>query len=904
MDYHTLSAAETLAAVKSDRNGGLSDAAAKKSAETFGKNVIEKKKGKGLFGRIGEALAEPMILILLFSFAITFGTNLGRALKTGSGDFAECFGILAAIALSVGITLFMEGSSQKAFAALSVMYDKVTVKAIRNGKILPLAKDEIVVGDILLLSGGDKVLADGRLIESRGLTADESSLTGESVPVGKDANVRLPAATPLAERKNMLYSGTFIAAGEGKMAVTGVGTHTEMGQIAGELSVKKDGKSPLNQKLERLTKTVTLIGACAAALVIAVSAARLFLSGGATFESLTDVFIEGIVLVVAAVPEGLPAIVAVSLALNMMKLAKENVLIKKLVATETAGAVSVICSDKTGTLTENRMSVVKVCATGRGAGSEAAKEALYQNFCINSTADLLREEGKYLGSGSEGALLAEYEKKTGKNYMDLRKSARITDRVPFSSDTKCMYTSFAYGGGVRTLVKGAPEKILALAEPDAARRRKIDSAVAAGEREGKRVLAFAHADGGRESARFVFDGFAVIADPVRAEAYEAVRACKRAGIEVKMLTGDNILTASAVARELKIMSKESEAAEASALEDMDDDELKAALKNIKVVARSTPVAKLRIVKALKESGEVVAVTGDGINDAPAIRHADVGIAMGVTGSQITKESADVVLLNDSFATVVKSVEFGRNVYKNLQRFILFQLTVNLSAVLFIVLSLFTGSAAPFNTLQLLWINVVMDGPPALTLGLEASDRSVMDGKPVGRTESIVGKKMLLRILLNAAYMAGALLLQAKYNFLGASAAERGGAIFTLFIVFQLFNAFNSRGIGAESAFARLKNNKTMPLTFALTFLIHVLIVQVAYKAFGIAPLTPGVWVKTVLAASTVVAISEGYKAVYRMTRASGNDAKRKKVRKKAPPRRILREEKHRIKIYGSDNVYR
>ncbi|PWM72392.1 MAG: calcium-translocating P-type ATPase, PMCA-type [Bacillota bacterium] len=885
MQVHTRSAAEIAAAFRSDINGGLSDAAARKNAETYGKNVIERKKGKSLFGRIAEALAEPMILILIFSFIITFGTNLGKALKTGDGDFIECIGIVGAICLSVGITLFMEGSSQKAFAALSVMYDKVSVKALRGGKIVLLAKDEIVVGDVLLLSGGDKVLADGRIVESRELSVDESALTGESAPVKKDATARVAENTPLAERKNMLYSGTFIAAGEGKMIVTGVGSHTEMGQIAGELSVRKDGKSPLNQKLERLTKTVTIVGACAAALVIIVSAVRLFLSGTASFESLSDIFITGIVLVVASVPEGLPAIVAVSLALNMMKLAKENVLIKKLIATETAGAVSVICSDKTGTLTENRMSVVRVC-TGETcyAPEDVAKEALYQNFCINSTADLIQEKSglRYGGSSSEGALLAEYEKKTGEKYSDMRKKAKITHRVPFSSDTKFMITAFVHGGGVRTLIKGAPEKVLPLSDLSYARKQKIIASIAAYEKEGKRVLAFAHADDLKsENARYIFDGFAVIADPVRGEVYDAVRVCKKAGIAVKMLTGDNILTASAIARELKIMSDDGEAVEASVLEDMDDEELKAALKRVTVVARSTPAAKLRIVKALKESGEVVAVTGDGINDAPAIRHADVGIAMGVTGSQITKEAADVVLLNDSFATVVKSVAFGRNVYKNLQRFILFQLTVNLSAVLFIVLTLFTGEPAPFNTLQLLWINVVMDGPPALTLGLESPSASVMENKPVGRTESIVGKKMFFRILLHAAYMAAVLLLQSKFNFIGASAAEQGAVIFTLFITFQLFNAFNSRQVGKTSAFADLKNNRLMPLTFGLTFLIHVFIVQVAHKAFGVSPLSFGVWVKTVLAAATVVLISEAYKAVYRLMSAEKNDGKRKKVFKKA-----------------------
>ena len=884
MVYHAENAQNVIDHFKSDVNNGLGAAAVKENALKYGANVLKKKKGKGFFARIGEALAEPMILILIFSFVITLGTNIGKALKTGDGDFIECIGIFLAIALSVGITLFMESSSEKAFAALSDIYDKVSVRAIRGGEPVLLTKDAVVAGDILLLSGGDKLVADGRVVESEGLSADESALTGESAPVKKSA-APVHIGAPLAERSDMLYAGTFVASGEGKMIVTGVGQKTEIGAIAGELSVKKDGKSPLNQKLARLTRTVTIIGALAALFVIIVSTVRLFLSGTASFESVMDVFISGIVLVVAAVPEGLPAIVAVSLALNMIKLARENVLIKKLIATETAGAVSVICSDKTGTLTENKMSVIKICTTEYCyAPEEIVKEALYQNFCINSTADLIREKNmRYSGSSSEGALLAAYERSTGKNYADMRRRANVVGRVPFSSDKKYMSTSITFGGRVRTLIKGAPEKIMPLTDLAYRQKQRMSDLLKKYASEGRRVLAFAHADTKRidESAPFKFDGFTVIADPVRKEVHEAVRLCKKANIKVKMLTGDNILTATAVARELKLISGEEEAVEASAIDKMSDAELALALGRISVIARSTPATKLRVVKALKNSGEVVAVTGDGINDAPAIRHADVGIAMGVTGSQITKEAADVVLLDDSFSTVVRAVEFGRNVYRNLQRFILFQLTVNLSAVFFIVTMLLLGYPAPFNTLQLLWINVVMDGPPALTLGLESADESLMKNKPVSRTASIVGGKMFARILLHGVYMAVVLLLQVRFNFIGASYEEQGAVIFTLFVSFQIFNAFNSRQIGKKSAFSGLKNNKLMPLTFGFTFLIHVLIVQAGYRMFAIAPLSAAVWCKTLFTAASIVLISETYKAFYRLAKGKNSTLKDKKLFKKA-----------------------
>lgn len=842
---------------------GLSAAAVADSRKKHGANVITKKKTKGLFSKIIEAVTEPMMLILMFSLVITVGTNIGKFIKSGEGDFAECLGIFLAIALSVAITLFMEGSSEKAFAALGKIYDNISVKVIRDGKTALVPRQDIVAGDIVYLSGGDKIVADGRLLHSESLTVDESALTGESVPVRKDAAAVLPSSAPLAERKNFVYSGTFVTGGEGRMLVTAVGNSTEIGQIAGELSEKKDGVSPLNRKLNKLTKIITIIGGVAAAVVLALSIVRLALYGAVTFESVTEAFIGSIVLVVAAVPEGLPAIVAVSLALNMMKLAKDNALIKKLIATETAGAVSVICSDKTGTLTENRMSVIKICTSEFCfTPDKFTKDVMFQNFCANSTADIIRgKTPRFQGSGTEGALLAAYEKATGKDYAAYRDSFNIISRVPFSSDTKVMRTVIAMGGGERLLIKGAIERVLPLTDLTFAQRQKALDAAKVYEAQGRRVIAFAHGDGG---GAVKYDGYAVIADPVRKEVYEAVKQCKKAKIKIKMLTGDNINTATAIARELKIADGAAQAVEADALMRLNDAELKKALEKVTVVARSTPAAKLRIVKALKESGEVVAVTGDGINDAPAIRHADVGIAMGVTGSEITKEAADVILLDDSFGTIVKAISFGRNVYRNLQRFILFQLTVNLSAVMFIILSLVTGHGAPFNTLQLLWINVIMDGPPALTLGLEGADAGLMENKPVGRDKSIVSAKMLARIILNGTFMAFVLIMQTAFNFLGCAEREKGAAIFTLFILFQLFNAFNSRRLGKESALTGLSKNKLMPLTFGLTFLIHVLIVQVGFKLFGISPLPLVTWLKLIGTASTVFVMSELYKLIYRV----------------------------------------
>jgi Ca2+-transporting ATPase len=386
------------------------------------------------------------------------------------------------------------------------------------------------------------------------------------------------------------------------------------------------------------------------------------------------------------------------------------------------------------------------------------------------------------------------------------------------------------------------------------------------ERKAMRIICFAHKDCANienTSSGYCYDGFAVICDPVRKEVYQAVRRCKQAHIKVKMLTGDNLLTATAIAKELNLITSESECVTATELEKLSEEQLIEKLKSVSVIARSTPITKLKVVKALKRAGEVVAVTGDGINDAPAIKQADVGFAMGITGSEITKEASDVILLNDSFSTVVKAIEFGRSVYRNLQRFILFQLTVNLSAVMLIMISLLLGFSAPFNTLQLLWINIIMDGPPALTLGLESASNSLLKRKPISKSQGIVSGKMLARILFNGIYVGVIMLLEYSTDFLGVGGGQMSGVIFTLFIFFQLFNAFNSRELGAESIFKGIGKNKIMVLTFLSVLILHIFIVQVCPSLFGITALNLSSWLKCVLISSSIVVMSEIYKAIYR-----------------------------------------
>lgn len=885
MTFHDKTADFAIEKLNSNKTNGLSEKNVLLNAEKFGVNSLTKKKKRGFFTRFFDALKEPMLIILLFGFILAFGTDLGKFLKTGEGDFTECIGILAAVLLSVFITIIMEGSSEKAFLTLGKLYDNAVVKVIRENKTITIPQNKIVVGDIILIESGDKIFADGRLIESNLLTVDESALTGESHAADKDATKILSASTPLAERVNSVYSGTFVTGGSGKMLVTAIGDKTEIGNIAGELS-DKTVETPLQNKLGKLGKTITIIGAVTAAIVFALSAVRLALNGALNFSSIQELFISSIVLIIAAVPEGLPTIVAVSLALNMIKLAKENALIKKMTATETAGAVSVICSDKTGTLTQNKMTVVSVCKNEFCIPPEKiSEEALFQNFVCNSTADLIVKNRRETGSGNqtECALLAAYAK-SNKNtsYVEYRNRYPVVDREPFSSDNKYMTTTISVGGKLRKLIKGAPEKVLPLCNLTQAQIQKITSDVKAHQKQARRVLCFAHLDFNETSdnAKYFFDGFVAVTDPIRKEVYKAVSDCRRAGIKVKIMTGDNMETALAIARELKIAQTEAQVINASELDKLGDEEFKKTLDKITVIARSTPIIKLRVVRALKSKGEVVAVTGDGINDAPAIKHADVGIAMGKAGSDITKEAADVVLLDDSFATVVKAVSFGRNVYKNLQRFILFQLSVNLSALLFVTVCAILGLPAPFNTLQLLWINVIMDGPPALTLGLEAASDKLMNFKPVKRSAGIVSLKMLLRIIFNGLFVAGVMIAQYTTDFLQVGEKQSAGVIFTLFILFQLMNAFNSRELGAESIFKSIGKNKIMVLTFIGVFIVHLIMVQLLPTVFGVSPLSLSSWIKTLAVSVSIVVVSEAYKFLYRLlTSDKGKGLSWRKIKK-------------------------
>ena len=875
-DAFVMSREELLAKTGTDSEKGLKPEQVEKSRSTYGTNSFVRQSHESLAKRIWDASTEPMLVMLIFAAIITLAVNITRYFTGGEYNFLECVGIFAAIALSVVITIITEGKSAKAFEALNKINEDTLIKVIRNGEPQLITQKEIVVGDIIMIETGNKIVADGRLFSSNDLSVDESALTGESLPVKKDAEFVCQKSTPVAERANMLYSGCFVSAGNGQMLVTGVGNDTEFGQIAQELSSIEKTTTPLQEKLDKLGKQITVLGASAAAIVFAIEVLQFVMNGQLNLDTVSDAFITSIVLIVAAVPEGLPTIVAVSLALNIIKMSKENALVKKMIACETIGCVNIICSDKTGTLTENRMTVQKIYTGGELIDPEQLKdEMLLKNYCINSNANISEEDGSwsFIGNPTEGSLLAAAAK-AGVDYQELRHAADIVRVFPFSSQNKDMSTIVRENGKEILYVKGNPEKIISLCTGiSEEEKEKNFHLMEEFQNKAGRLLAFAHKelegqynDEEQDEVEqgLIYDGFVVISDPLSPDVYESIRNCRSAGIEVKMLTGDNIRTARAIANELHMLDDDHIAVEAADIEKLTDEDLKEALKKIQVIARSTPLVKMRVVKLLKEQGNVVAVTGDGINDAPAIKHADVGIAMGIAGTDVTKEASDMVLLDDSFSTIIKAVQWGRGIYENFKRFIQFQLTVNVSSVVVVICSILAGFSAPFTALELLWINIIMDGPPALTLGLEPIRPDLLKHKPTRRNENIISKKMLLRIFVNGIFISVIFMLQHFKNFLGAAPEEEATVLFTLFVLFQLFNAFNCRELDDTPMFKNLLKNKLMLGVFLLVLILQGIITQFGAAVFETVPLSAAMWGKMLLTAFTVIILNEGIKAVKRL----------------------------------------
>lgn len=889
---------------------GLSDSEVKTRSEKFGKNEFSTKEEGSLLDDIKDALLEPMMIILLVAALIS----------AIIGEYYDAIGIVCAVAIGITIGIVTEGKSKKAAEALAKMTEDIEVKVLRNGKVMNVSKSDLVPGDIVYLETGDMVPADGRFIETVDLKVREDMLTGESDDVKKDANAIIPLEEidvkgqkqiqdPIpAKQSNMGFTGTLIAYGKGTMLVTGIGDNTEMGKIAETLQMDEE-ETPLQIKLGKLGAVIAKISSVIAALLFIFMTIKIVTRGEVNIDftgiknflesigPIKTAFVTCIALIVAAVPEGLPTMINMTLALTMQKMANINALVTKKEACETIGSVSVICSDKTGTLTQNRMTVENVYLNGKFVDLDKIEDMYFINNCLlNSTADISFDGDKcnYLGNSTECALLLCLK---NHDYKKARKEQKIVHQIPFNSMNKYMATVIEEGDLDILLVKGAPEiildkcvneisngKVIKITEE---RKKEILSEIQKLQAKSMRILGFgfrsisqaeveaaATSEGnilsGSQEDELIFNGFVAIKDPLRPDVFKAIETARKAGVETKMLTGDNINTARAIGEELGMLKEGMRAVEATYIDTLSDEELRKEIKTIAIVARSKPETKMRIVNALQTNGEVVGVTGDGINDAPALTKADVGIAMGITGSEVSKNAADIILTDDNFATIINGIKWGRGVYENFQRFIQFQLTVNVIAFLVAIISQILDFEMPFTTIQLLWVNIIMDGPPALALGLEPIRDAVFDRKPVDRKASIITKKMITSIVLNALYVTAILLIQMKFNILGADttvidgASESETVLFALFAFSALFNAFNCREFGTDSIFKNFKKNKTALLIISVTAIAQFIFTELFSGFFNAVSLSLVMWGKVILLAFMIIVVNEVVKFVLRL----------------------------------------
>ena len=711
--------------------GGLSSEEAQRRLEANGRNRLSAPPSRSIILRFFEQMADPMIIILLAAAAIS-----GVLAVVEGESFADVIIILAVVIVNAVLGVYQESKAEKAIEALQEMSAAVS-HVLRDGKLVTIPSEELVVGDVVMLEAGDAVPADGRIIQSASLKIEEAALTGESVPVSKFIQcLELGEAKdiPLGDRRNMVYMGSTVAYGRGIAVITATGMDTEMGKIADALARAGDGETPLQIKLGQLSKVLTwlVLGVC-----VLVFAVQLLRAGSFDFEVILNSFMIAVSLAVAAIPEGLAAVVTVVLSIGVTNMSKRNAIIRRLTAVETLGCAQIICSDKTGTLTQNRMTVVD------SFGGNERKLAVAMALCSDAE---VNESGSVTGEPTEAALVS-WAWKLGLDKNTLKAKFIRCSEAPFDSGRKLMSTVHLIENGCIQYTKGAPDVLLSkctayiedgqVKPMTAAYRERVEQANKAMADRALRVLACAerHWDASPGSAEpeylereLCFIGLCGMIDPVRPEVADAIKECREAGIRPIMITGDHIDTAVAIAKELGILSDGSCAITGAQLSQLSDDEFRAVFKNISVYARVQPEHKTRIVNAWREAGYVTAMTGDGVNDAPSIKSADIGVGMGITGTDVTKSAADMVLADDNFATIVSAVEEGRRIYDNIRKCIQFLLGSNMSEVI----SIFAATLMGFTILQpvhLLWINLVTDCFPALALGVEKAEPDIMKRKP-------------------------------------------------------------------------------------------------------------------------------------------------------------------------------
>ena len=836
---------------------GLSDKEVAESRQRHGENVLTPPERTSLWRLYIDKYNDPIIKILLVAATISLG------LAVIENDFVEAIGIFLAIFFATTVGFYFERDAAKRFDELTALGEEQPVKVVRNGHVVEVPRREIVVDDIVVLGVGDEVPADGILFEAVDLQIDESTLTGEPI-ISKFVEVKHDGAT---YPSNLALRSTMVMNGSGKMRVTSVGDATEIGKVATKATELTAVKTPLNLQLDRLAKLISKVGSAVSVLAFVGFLGHDILTNPLWLTSeylkmaevVLKYFMMAVTLIVMAVPEGLPMAVTLALALNMRRMLKSNNLVRKLHACETMGAVTVICTDKTGTLTENKMQVGEMMVRHDNGLLDIA-------MAMNSTAEL--DEGKTIGNPTEAALLLWLREK-GTDYAKLRQGDRIVWQLPFSTEHKYMATIADMEGKRLLFVKGAPEIVMAHCNLTAEEQKDIQRQLFDYQNKAMRTLAFAYKElpDTVEECRLkegdnnlTLQAIAAISDPLREEVPGAVRECQSAGIDVKIVTGDTSATAIEIARQIGIWTDRlPDGAQITGPDfaALSDEEAFQRVTALKVMSRARPTDKQRLVNMLQKHGEVVAVTGDGTNDAPALNHAHVGLSLG-SGTSVAKNASDMTLIDDSFSSIVKAVQWGRSLYRNIQRFIFFQLVVNVTALLLVLGGSMIGTELPLTITQMLWVNLIMDTFAAMALASLPPESEVMKEKPRKQTDFIINRHIAWAIGIVGLLFFG-LMFGLLYYFerVAGVSAEELTVFFTIFVMLQWWNLFNAKSLGSRrSAFHKFLSDRGLLFVLFIILAGQWLIVELGGKMFRTVPLDIETWLWIILGTSPVMIVGE------------------------------------------------
>ncbi|MGI5900247.1 MAG: cation-translocating P-type ATPase [Christensenellales bacterium] len=825
MKFYSDPLPEVISHLNADERAGLSAELIEQRRREYGQNALRAKKHRSLARKFLDQFKDVMILILIAAAVISFIVTIQSG---DSHEFFEPALILAIVILNAVMGVAQESKAERALDALKDMTAQ-TARVIRDGHEQMIDAKELVPGDLVLLEAGDFIPADARLIESASLKSEESALTGESVPSEKYADSKVPPDAPIGDRHNMVYSGCSVTYGRAKAVVTGTGMNTEMGRIANLLEQAEDTQTPLQQKLSQLGKYLGIVAIAACAVIFAI--------GAANNIPLLEIFMISVSLAVSAIPEGLPAIVTIILSIGVQRMVKKNAIIRRLPAVETLGSASVICSDKTGTLTQNRMTLTKTyvdSASGieevSGESSADAKELLkYAALCCDASIEVNEGEIKHIGDPTESAIIcAAYINGMEKKDLAIR-YPRIGE-IPFDSDRKLMTVVCDIDGKIVVIVKGALESLAPLCI--SGDMKAADDMTLEMSRQALRVLALGYKflDGSpREmdekslESGLTFMGIMGMIDPPRPEVRDAVAVCRAAGIRPVMITGDHVITAQAIAKDLGIMDENDVAVTGAELARMEDSELDERVRDITVYARVSPEDKIRIVQAWQKQGEVVAMTGDGVNDAPALKAADIGCAMGITGTDVAKNASDMTLTDDNFTTIVDAVREGRGIYENIRKVVGFLLGTNVGEILSVFLAMILWRKSPLLSMHLLLINLVTDSLPAIALGMEGVESDIMKHRPRPRTEGIFAHGFALRIFLQGAMFGLLTLIAYKIGEVMAGIAGGQTMAFIVLAVSQIVQAFNMRSERSLFSIGPFSNKNLNLAALASTLVVLIVL---------------------------------------------------------------------------------